>query len=242
MVMWTIRIDIDDAGAVTYLGTPEAIDLPTDLHLSGGPPAWSPDGRWIAFRGYREVGPSPYENGIYAVPCPGSTYPMSIVHVADPPDSISMGVSVSWDPSSTYVTYNQDGSIVKQQVVQVVGGVPNLIPLDSAYQPAVLVTNVANSYDGPVWSSSSVLAFCHDVTSGKKTVSYLYTVPADTTTIDVSGLSYISGTSGAGHPAWSPGGAFVIYTNGRGIVRLDMATRTQILFGSSNDAWPNWRP
>jgi len=150
-------------------------------------PAWSPDGRRLAFRGYYGPGDGQYD--LYAVGANGC-------HLTRLTRQVN-GTSPAWSPGGQEIAFafaaggiaviNADGS-----------GLRHLISGTSRF-----------GYDSPAWSAANRIAFVQTRTGGSQ--GQIYRMSPDGSRV----APLIHGAPGFAQPSWSPDGhamAFVAVT------------------------------
>jgi Tol biopolymer transport system component len=190
-------------------------------------PAWSPDGRQLAFRGY--FGAAEGDYAIYVVGANGC-------HLTKLTGAMN-GISPSWSPTG-------------QQIAFAVGGI-NVINADGTgfrRLTSDLTRSGRDRYDDedPAWSASNRIAFGRTRIGTSR--GEIYTMKADGT--GVAPLTH--GGPGFGQPSWSPDGksiAFVAYPSSSarlysaGVVDVANADGTGVHRVSPSSWWsynPTW--
>jgi Tol biopolymer transport system component len=190
-----------------------------------GDPAWSPDGRRLAFRGY----PHGVPKGDFAIYVAGA----NDCHLTKLTGAMN-GTNPSWSPSG-------------RQIAFAVGGI-DVINADG--RGIRRLTRDTSTYgdDAPAWSAGNRLAFVR--TRMGRSSGEIYTMNADG-----SGVAPLTrGAPGFGQPSWSPDGksiAFVAYPSSRarlysaGVVEVTNADGTGVHQVSPPSWWsysPTWTP
>jgi eukaryotic-like serine/threonine-protein kinase len=147
-------------------------------------PAWSPDGRRLAFRGYYGSGDGQYD--LYAVDATGC-HLTRLTHQMN-------GTSSAWSPAGSQIAFSVPFGIY---VINADGtGLRRLIVNASHYSYGV---------DAPAWSVRNRIAFVRYVAAQHAGEIY-------TTNADGSGQAPLThGAPGFGQPSWSPDGKSIAF-------------------------------
>lgn len=196
---------------VMTLDNPQPVQA-TDLYVSDSPPAWSPNGQWLAFSAYpADPGASlidPNQEEIYLTsPDTGELLRLT--------DNESSDRNPVWSPDAQSATSGQMAFISREQ-----SGITNLYVANLRNQLITRLTDGGYEVSNPVWSpDGKELAYLYQVSSGDVVVSGpkrggdLYVVDGDggsprQITIKVPAFA----------PTWSPDGrqiAFATQPTGR---------------------------
>jgi len=187
-------------------------------------PAWSPDGRRLAFRGYYGSAKGDYD--LYVVDANGC-------HVDRLTHRVG-GISPSWSPTGRQIAYAVGGI----DVINADGrGIRRLTRDTSTYWD-----------DAPAWSAGNRLAFVR--TRMGRSSGEIYTMNADGSGV----APLTRGAPGFGQPSWSPDGksiAFVAYPSSSarlysaGAIEVANADGTGVHQLSPPSWWsysPTWTP
>ena len=184
-------------------------------------PAWSPDGRRLAFRGYYGTAEGDYD--LYVVDANGC-HLTRLTHRMN-------GISPSWSPTG-------------RQLAFAVGGIDVINASGTGFRH---LTADASRYedDTPAWSASNRIAFVR--TRMGTSLGEIYTMNADGSGV----APLTRGGPGFGEPSWSPDGksiAFVAVTDSldsAGIIEVASADGTGV-HRVSPSSWtshnPTWTP
>jgi len=181
-------------------------------------PAWSPDGRLLAFRGYYGIAEGDYD--IYVVGANGC-HVTRITHGRN-------GTSPSWSPSG-------------RQIAFAAGGIDVINANGSGFRQ---LTRATSGYEdgAPTWSAGNRIAFVRTRTGAS--TGQVYTMKADGS--GITPLTH--GAPGFGQPSWSPDGksiAFVAYPGSVPVVEVGNAGGTaahQVSPSSWTSFSPVWTP
>lgn len=213
-----------------------ARSLATDDDLEMQGPAWSPDGRRIAF--YASVGLSTNPADIYIMNADGT----ELVNLTDTPDFDDR--YVTWDPNGMALVFhsNQPGELDGSEDYELYRYDLNTGDIQQ------LTFNGAHDL-GPDWSpEGSTIAF-HSYDNNR---SYIYLINSDGSNreqLDPDGI-----TNNAFYATWSPDGkrlAMHVQANDAGssspiyqVYTLDMVTGVAqpLMETYVNDQFPNWSP
>jgi len=179
-------------------------------------PAWSPDGRRLAFRGY--YGPAKGDFTLYVVDANGC-------HLTKLNAAMN-GTSPSWSPTG-------------RQIAFVIEGI-NVINADGTASHSLTRDTPTYSDDSPAWSASNRIAFVR--TRNRTSLGEIYTMNADGSR--VAALTH--GAPGFGEPSWSPDGKSIAFVaNPPGTIEVANANGTRA-HRVSPRSWtsysPTWTP
>ena len=177
-------------------------------------PAWSPDGRRLAFRGY--FGPAEGDYTLYVVDANGCH--LTKLHAA------MNGISPSWSPTGRQIAFD-------------IGGIDVINADGTAFRRLIRDTS-RYAADTPAWSASNRIAFVR--TRMGTSLGEIYTMNADGS--GVAALTH--GAPGFGEPSWSPDGkliAFVAYPRSSPVIEVANADGTGVHRVSSR-SWTSYGP
>ncbi len=185
-------------------------------------PAWSPDGRRIAFRGYYGLGDGQYD--LYVVDASGCNL-VRLTHGLN-------GTNPSWSPNGSQIAFS-------------VGGIDLISPRGTGLRHLTRDTS-AWVDDAPSWSTSDRIAFVRYPARNALGLHFgeIYAMNADGTAV----TPLTRGAPGFGEPSWSPDGgklAFVSYPGSSAVIDVMNADGTGI-HTVSPPSWkssgPTWTP
>ena len=188
-------------------------------------PAWSPDGRRLAFRGYYGSAEGDYD--LYVVDANGC-------HVARLTHRVG-GISPSWSSTGSQIAFD-------------VGGIDVINVNGTGFRRLTRDTSTGYHVFAPAWSVRNRIAFVRYGTGSSR--GEIYAMNADGSGI----VPLTRGGPGFGQPSWSPDGksiAFVAYPsssarlNSAGVVEVANADGTgahQVSPHSWTSYSPTWTP
>lgn len=154
-------------------------------------PAWSPDGRTLAFRGYFGIA-----NGDYAI---YSVQPNGC-QLRRVPHSLQ-GSNPTWSPTGRQIAFVPAGE----------SGI-EILNADGTGIRALARGTHSETYLLPSWSARNVIAFVRTSGSGP---GQIYTVRPDG-----SGLRQLTHGAGFSYPSWSPSGRLIAFVTDSGAIEV----------------------
>jgi hypothetical protein len=153
-------------------------------------PAWSPNGRLLAFRGY--FGPAEGSYGIYTVRANGC-------QLRRVPHGLQ-GANPTWSPTGRQIAFAAAGA----------AGIDIMNADGSGLRR--LMRSRSTTADRPSWSARNLIAFVRHRGPGP---GQIYTVRPDGT-----GLRQITNGPGSDQPSWSPSGQLIAFVTASGTIEV----------------------
>jgi len=225
-------------------------------------PAWSPDGKRIAYTSYREGNPDLYfmsPDGSYQVAA--STFPGLNATPDWSPDGSRIALALSKDGNAEIYTFKVDGTDFRRLTRhQSSDWSPSWSPdggkiafsSDRTGTPEIYIMNKdggddrqlthQGSYnDSPAWSpKGDLIAFA----SRQKGLFDIWVIGSDGS--NAQALTSNSGNNES--PFWSPDGRYIVFSSNRGgrrdiyIMNSDGSNQRRLTFLGGNNYCPSWSP
>ncbi|MDR2986295.1 MAG: hypothetical protein LBV34_15775 [Nocardiopsaceae bacterium] len=179
-------------------------------------PAWSPDGRVLAFRGY--FGFTDGDYAVYTVRADGCQL-KRVPHTLQ-------GATPSWSPTARQIAFVAAGQ----------AGI-EIINADGTGLRSLVGGQRSGFYSSPSWSARNLIAFVRARGSGH---GQIYTMKPDGT-----GLTQITYGAGSGDPTWSPSGRLLASVSASGaieVMRADGSGANTVSPAGWASSDPTWTP
>lgn len=221
---WDIFLIQADGSGLSQLTDYEGVDAD---------PAWSPDGRQVAFRSRRDG-----SSDIFIMNPDGSN-PINLIN--DPQESLDDEFAPQWNPDGETFSLYTDRYSPRGSCLAGFHQIALLIRDGDEYRVDLFDTLPGEQYDSS-WSPDGRYLVFNSACSHPEFQLFLYDMQSGETT------SLPGDSTSHSHPAWSHDGRYLAFTkrvNGNNdIFILDLNTFQQVQLTNhpSNDSMPTWSP